>query len=500
MRRQIPAASLLVALLGSRETLADAVTAPQVQSPPANQSVPANPSPPSADENKDLDLIPPGAQQPVTASPATAAAPPQAAGQPRKAYLENALTFSEQREGLLVPAPPPAPFDWQARLFLDWREEWGLGHGVRLNFSDRFNLRFENDISFPSQENLLNELRELYLGTEPAARTYVDLGRINLKSGIALGYNPTDYFKTRAVVEPLSLDPTVLRENRLGTVMIRAEHIWEWGSLTGAYAPSLTEPAPIYSHLDLPSFNPMLGLTNAENRLLLKGSVEFTSNFSPEFLLFREGSESRVGLNLAENVDQRTVVYLEWSGGRQGTLITEALRFGLATGTLPAGAASALREQPADSFMNQVAVGLSYTTESRITFNFEYLFNQPGFNAADWNKWFTVGRAGVNNPGVPAALWYIRDYALDQQQPVSQHSLFLRADWVDAFVPKLEIVGFVNTDLHDGSSVVQLGADYYVSDNWTVGAQAIAYVGPRRSDYGSLPQASSVLLKVARYF
>jgi len=500
MSGSIPRASLVVALLGSGGALADAVTAPAVQSSPATQSTPPNPSPPSADENKDLDLIPPGAQQPVTASPAAAAAPPQAAGQPRKVYLENALTFSQQRDELLVPAPPPAPFDWQERLFLDWREEWGLGRGVRLNLSDRFNLRFENDISFPSQENLLNELRELYIAGEPAARTYVDLGRINLKSGIALGYNPTDYFKTRAVVEPLSLDPTVLRENRLGTVMIRAEHIWEWGSLTGAYAPSLTEAAPIHSHLDLPSFNPMLGLTNAESRVLLKGSVEFASNFSPELLFFREGSESRVGLNLAENVNQRTVAYLEWSGGHQGTLITEALRFGRETGTLPAGAASALPEQPGDSFMNQVAVGLSYTTESRITFNFEYLFNQPGFTAADWNKWFTVGQAAVNNPGIPAALWYVRDYAIDQQQPVSQHSLFLRADWVDAFVPKLEIVGFVNTDLHDGSSLVQLGADYYVSDNWTVGAQAVAFVGSKRSDYGSLPQASSVLLKVARYF
>jgi len=502
MRRSIPRALLLVALLGSGELPADVMTAPREQTPTANPSPPADPSAPSADENQDLDLIPPGAQPPATGGPAasTGAAAPPAASELRRVYLENALTFSRQRDELLVPAPPPPSFDWQNRLFLDWRQEWGLGHRLRLSLSDRFNLRLENDISFPSRENLINELRELYVGAEPAARSYLDLGRINLKSGLALGYNPTDYFKTRAVVEPLSLDPTVLRENRLGTVMIRAEHIWEWGSLTGAYAPALTGPAPIYPPLDLPSFNPMLGLTNAETRLLLKGSVEFASYFNPELLLFRGGSESKVGLNLAENVSQRTIAYLEWSGGRQGTLITEALRFGRETGTFPAGAASGLPGQPAESFMNQAAVGVSYTTETRVTFNFEYHFNQPGFTAAQWNKWFTVGQAGVNHPGIPAALWYIRDYALDQQQPVSRHSLFLRADWVDAFVPKLEIVGFMDTDLHDGSSLVQLGADYYVSDNWTVGAQAVAFVGPRRSDYGSLPQAGSVLLKVARYF
>jgi hypothetical protein len=502
MTRAIPAASVLVALLGSGEVMADAMTAPLEQSPTANQSPPANPSPPSADENKDLDLIPPGAQQPVTVGPAARAGAvlPQAASEPRRVYLENTLTFSQQRDELLVPAPPPPPFDWQERVFLDWREEWGLGHGMRLNLSDRLNLRFENDISFPSQQNLINELRELYVGVEPAARSYLDFGRINLKSGIALGFNPTDYFKTRAVVEPLSLDPTVLREDRLGTVMIRAQHIWEWGSLSAAFAPQLAEPPPIHTNLDLPSFDPMLGLTNGGTRLLLKGSVELGRNFSPELLIFRGGGESKLGLNLAENMGRHAVAYLEWSGGRQGTLITEALRFGRETGTLAADASNVLPGQPGESFMNQAAVGVSYATQTRVTFNFEYHLNQAGFTAADWNSWFTIAQAGVNRPVVPAALWYIRDYALDQQQPVSQHSLFLRADWVDAFVPKLELIGFINTDLHDGSSLLQLGADYYISDNWTVGALAVGFLGPRRSDFGSLPQAGSVLLKVARYF
>jgi len=338
------------------------------------------------------------------------------------------------------------------------------------------------------------------VSTEPAPRSYLDLGRINLKSGIAVGYNPTDYFKTRAVVEPLSLDPTVLRENRLGTVMVRAQHIWERGSVTVAFAPALTEPAPIYTHLELPSFNPMLGLTNGESRLLLKGTADLASNFSPELLLFRAGSDTKAGFNIAESLSPRVVAYLEYSGGRQGELISEALRFGRETGTLPAGAGSVLPGDPRQSFMSQVALGLSYTTQTRITFNLEGHFNQAGFTPADWDNWFRIGQALGSNPAIPAALWYIRDYALDQQQPVSQYSLFLRADWVDAFVPKLELVGFINTDPQDRSSLLQLGADYYLSDHWTIGGLVQAGWGGRHSNFGSLPQAGSVLIKVARYF
>jgi hypothetical protein len=482
MRGPILAAFLVAALPGGVRVLAD------VPNPPTEAGTPPT------SEDRDLELIPPSAQQP---SNDAAARPGQ--GLPRRMYLENALTLSSQRGELLVPPPPPPPYDWQSRLLLDWREEWGLGDGVRLNLSDRLNVRFENDIDFPSQENLLNELRELYVSAEPAARSYLELGRINLKSGVALGYNPTDYFKTRAVVEPLSLDPTVLRENRLGTVMALAQHIWERGSLTAAFAPALSEPVPIYTHLDLPSFNPMLGLTNAESRFLLKGSVDLASNLSPEVLLYRGGSGTQVGFNLAENVNQRMVAYLEWSGGRQGTLVAQALSFGRETGTLPPRAPSVLPTDPRQSFMNQLALGLSYTTQTRVTFNLEYLYNQAGFTAADWNRWFTVGQAGGHNPAIAAQLWYIRDYALDQQQPVTRHSLFLRADWVDAFVPKLELVAFVNADLHDGSSLLQLSADYSISDAWTVGALTVAYLGPRRSDFGSLPQAASVQLRVARY-
>ena len=134
MRAPILAAFLGIALPGGVRVLADVPGSP------------AEAGTPPTSEDRDLELIPPGAQQ----ESSDAAAP---AGQtlPRRIYLENALTLSSQRGELLVPPPPPPPYEWQSRLFLDWREEWSLGHGVRLNLSDRLNLRFENDIDFPSQ-------------------------------------------------------------------------------------------------------------------------------------------------------------------------------------------------------------------------------------------------------------------------------------------------------------------------------------------------------------
>ena len=91
------------------------------------------------------------------------------------------------------------------------------------------------------------------------------------------------------MVEPLTADPTVLREDRLGTLMLMAQHVWTGGSLTAAYTQKVTQPTAIYTNIDLPSFDPMLDRTNAEHRFLLKGSLTITNGFTPELLLYHAG-------------------------------------------------------------------------------------------------------------------------------------------------------------------------------------------------------------------
>jgi hypothetical protein len=454
------------------------------------------------DQDRDLDLIPQGA---VAAGPAAATKVINTTAD--RAYVEDAFTATSSRGQLAVAVPGPAPFNWQERLFLDIRKEWRLGGPLTFTYSGRTNFRAEDDLEFPSHENLINDLREAYLSWQPSGRTYLDLGRINLKSGVALGYNPTDFFRTRAVVEPLSADPTVLREDRLGTLMLRGQQLLEAGSITVAFAPKLYEPSAIYTNTGLPSFNPMLDRTNGGNRFLAKGSIKCGDRLSPELLLYREGNQTRFGTNLAEGIGQKVVAYLEWSGGRRASLIDAALRYGRDTGTLPVEAPGVIPESSRVSFQNEVALGASLTTQSRITFNLEYHFNQAGFARADWRNWFAAGEHYSDRlPGRLASslvvneLWYLRDYALDQQYPVSRHSAFLRADWVDAFITKLELTGFVNTDLEDGSGLAQLTADYYLSDHWTVGGLVSANFGSSRSDFGSLASAASFMIKVARYF
>lgn len=449
--------------------------------------------PAAADPDGDLDLIPAAS----SAMPAT----PAAAGGRERIYLENAVTEVSQRpDDPGVPLPATRGYLWQERLLLDVRSDRALGEYTELHLSDRFNLRDEDDLPFPDHEDLINDLRESYLSWHPAAPFYLDAGRINLKSGIALGYNPTDFFKTRTVTEPLSSDPSVLREDRLGTVMLRGQDIWEGGSVTVAYAPRLHHATSIYGNDELPSFNPMLDRTNAHDRLLLKASFQLGDDSNPEVLLYREAGRTHVGTNLSVGLGQSTVGYLEWSGAERPSLISEAMDYGRETGTLPADAAPPLPTTSNRTFKSELAVGASYTNAYNMTFNAEYLVNQAGFSDSDWDAWFAAaGRAGPGSPLVDE-LWYLRAYAQDQQQQNTRRAYFTRADWVDAFGMKLELTGFALVDAHDRSGIAQLAAGYYFSDAWTLGGQLVKYFGSRRSDFGSLGTSYSVLFSVTHYF
>ncbi len=452
-------------------------------------------APALADENQDLNLIPESIR-PTQEQPPVEAVPTRDLRQ--TIYLEDAFTLDALRSALIPVPPPPVP-NWQELVFLDIRKEWALGSDASLTYSGRLNLLAQDELPFPTHEDVRNDFREGFLSWQALPGDYLDLGRINLKSGVAAGFNPTDFFKTRAVVAPLSIDPSVLREDRLGAFMLEGQHIGEDVSLTLAFAPQLYRPSPIYTYTTLPSFNPVLDRTNAHDRLLLKASAPLIGDFSPEALLYYEGGRTEIGANLAESVGQATVLYAEWAGGRRASLIADALHYGVDTGTLPGNLPPILPEDTRGYFQSDLSVGGSYTV-SEIVFNLEYHFHQAGFSPQDWRNWFAVGQSLAKVPGISKVLWYIRDYALDQQEPMATHSAFLRADWQDAFIPKLELTAFTSVDLRDGSSLTQFTADYYLSNDWTVGAIAETNLGGRRSDWGSLPQAASVIVKLARYF
>jgi len=457
-----------------------------------------------ADENSDLNMIPGTiGQQPVNPSPEgapgapapPAPSPTAAAG---KLYIEDDFAANSYRSPLAVPLPRSTTraLDLQNRASLDFTRTWTLGDGLQGTLSDRGNLFAENDIAIPSHQDFRNDFREGYLTWKPVGETYLEAGRINVRNGVALGYNPTDFFKTRTPVSQSSEDPSVIREDRLGVAMVQGQRLFEGGSISLAFAPRLESPVAMPTSGMPPSVDPGFGRTNGQNRTLLSGSYEIADGVSPEFLVYHEDGNTRLGANVSRTIGQAVVVYGEWAGGQQAPLSSRAIEFGKLTHVLPAAVPDA---DPRRSFANDAALGASWTDGvDEITLNLEYHYHQTGFSADQWRNWFAAGAA--HNNSTDSLLWFARAYASDQQEPMTQQEFFLRADWNDAIVQHLELSAIAFVDAYDGSVLTQFSASYYLSDNWTLGGLAGASVGASRSERGSLPEQASVIAQLVHYF
>lgn len=438
----------------------------------------------AADDGDDIDRIPAEAPRPQ---------PVPARDRVRlKMDLEDAATLAGRRD-VDVRFPPPLPYDFQNRTSLDAVIEWTKVRRLKLVLSDRADVVEQQFVAVASDQTLRNELREAYVSWEPFARTYLDAGRINAREGTALGYNPTDFFRPRTLVGQASLDPSVLSRNRLGTVMVRAQAIWEGGSVSALYAPKLFAPSAIKP--DVSGIDPRLDATNAAHRGLAKVAWNF-SDTSAQALLYLESRRSKLGFDLTRPLGQSVIAYAEWAGGYDEDLIARAIDYGRETGTLPRNAPSPIPTQTARSFHNDLALGGSWTVATAVTINLEYHLHQGALSRTDWQRWFDAGRA---TPALANELWYIRGYASDQLEPATMHQLFLRAAVPKAFFDRLEVDGFAFVSLVDGSTLSQITASYYLSDAWTAAFSLSANLGSARSERGSFPQTISGIVQLVRY-
>lgn len=350
------------------------------------------------------------------------------------------------------------------RLFLDVRYDKTIAPGWRAVFADLLDVNWQNSFS---HQNTINTVIDAYASWHLESDRIVDAGRINTRYGVGVGYNPTDYFRANAIRSIVSIDPASLREKRLGSVMVRGQALWPAGSLTALYSPKLGDRA------NDSAFNPDFGATNFRDRWLLAASHELTHNVNPQLLLYGEaGRAPRVGLNFSALVNDKTVAYVEYSGGRTPSLFSQAL-------TSPADTA----------FRSQFAAGFTYTTARNFTLSLEYEYNGAGLDQAGWD---------ALRSGAPVAYAQYRAFTANVQEQPTTRKLFANARWQDALVNHLDLSAFAYYNFLDSSRQHWIEARYH----WTrvdVALQWQVNSGAPGSEYGALP-ARNTWQALVKYF
>jgi hypothetical protein len=376
------------------------------------------------------------------------------------------------------------------RLSLEVRDDARLAPDWRFVFGDRLDIAYSggssNDgnnstrgSSIGTGSNIstgagtgnglqkINTLKQAYVSWQPQSDLLVDLGRINTREGVAFGYNPTDFFRTDALRTIESLDPDSLRDERLGTVMLRGESLWTSGALTALYAPKLD------STQSTAPFSPDFGATNASGRWLLSLTQHLTPSWSPQWLLFgNDHGMAQLGFDSTALLGDATVAYVDASGGRLSSLWTQS------------------QNLPADpAWRARAAAGLTYSTTHKLALTLEYEYDGAALGARGWD----AVRAGD-----PQAYGRYRNYVSAQQELPTRQALFAYASWQDVGIRHLDWSAFLRVDLVDHSRLPWTEMRYH----WTRVDLALRWqdeAGAPTSDYGAAPTGRTWQL-VADYF
>lgn len=338
------------------------------------------------------------------------------------------------------------------RVSLDFSHSARLAPGLRAVLSDRLDQIHPRDAG---ADETMNSLREAYLSWQPeGGNTVLEFGRINLRYGPGYGYNPTDFFRDGSLRVLTTADPFALRENRLGSVMLRAQRLWTDGSLSVAFTPKLADrPNPDGWSLDL-------GSTNNRDRALIALGTQFSQRVSSQLLVYKEdGLSPTLGANLTALLSDAAVAHLEWSRGSESDLLSRAL-------AVPGNTAT----------RNRFVGGVTYTTLGKLSLTVEYQYNGFGLSQTSWAA---LGTA----PATQQA--YLRE-ALRLQELAPRQAYLIYVTQKSLGLKNLDLTAYLRLNPGDDSKLAWVELRHHWP-SFDVSFQLQQNMGRPTSEFGILP-------------
>jgi hypothetical protein len=385
--------------------------------------------------------------------------PIQAASVPQRdwrAYLEGAWNISTR--------PHHAGHLNGKRLSFDFAMNRRLGAGWNVVFANRFDWS-----KAVEKKNSVNTFKEAYLGYQPGGKAWsLEAGRINTRFGVALGYNPTDFFRMGTLRSVVSVDPVSLRDNRLGVVMLRGQYLWPKTSLTGIWAPEIGN-GPSSA-----TFSPDFGASNAHQRWLVAVSHAWSENFNPQFIVTGSEGRTHLGLNFSTLINNATVAYMEWAGGREPSLLDQAAKF-----------------TRNNQFRSRLAAGVTHTLANKLTISAEIEYNGAAADRATWNV--------LRNGTLQSRYGAYRNHAGTAQEPLTRRAMMLYLTWPDITHRRLDLTTLMRHDLVDHSRMMWAELRYHWQSA-DLSLQLQLNSGGANTSLGSATTNKTLQLMLTHYF
>ena len=342
------------------------------------------------------------------------------------------------------------------------------------------------DVRIEANEDIQSiHIKDLFYKTSYKENYFFELGRMNVKEGIAYGYNPTDYFKGGSSFT-LSVDPKEKKENRLGALLVQASAILDDVTIKALYSPKISAASnTVWANKKY--FGLHLFQSNSQERASFYVGYTGFDDFSISGLLHTNDDGLNIGLNLSY-VDENIIWYMESSTVKKRNTMDTF------TDTLPMQDIHTTFHSK-DIYRTELSLGINYTSEANIITTFEYIYNQAGMDHKDWENYFNLSKKNLDYTGI---MMKIRGEILESSKLLSKHTLFMMVRQSDAWTNlDWSMLSWINPV--DKSSLIQLGISYEYKEI-LFSLDARAYVGKQDTEYGSYPNDYEGLLSMTYFF
>lgn len=354
------------------------------------------------------------------------------------------------------------------RSVLDLRREWHLGSDWSATVSGRIEGSGDGNGS-----TVRSAFREGYVAKRMGDSLFVDVGRINLRSGVASGFNPTDWLREASALPQTTQNPVSLRENRLGTVMLRLQAIENWGAVQVAVVPHLADKEEGASPEGW-----AWERTNDDKALHVRVAPQLHEALSLDLLAYaRENRPPQWGLNLSSVLHSALIAHAELATG---------LREGLAA----PGVA------PSTQMHQRIAAGVNWTTPQGAVLTVERHSATDALNPQDWEAW----RLATDRPTL-RSLAQLRTQRSDLQEPLVRDAWFFRAT-VSGLSERanVDLGAFVRLNAYDHSALWQVDGAWHVRPRVSVYASLGGFAGSSSSEFGTNPTRTLMSVRLETVF
>ncbi len=285
-----------------------------------------------------------------------------------------------------------------------WQSNWSAHFSHTLTWSDADTAKVVD-----------SRVREAYLQYRASPALISEFGLINLRYGLAYGYNPNEVLVNYQHNSNRSFDPQDLRETRVGVMALRQQVFLPDWNLALLYLPAFEQTA---NTLITPNARHQFLLSLSPTQLATKSQLQ-----SQFFLHASSGAERSIGANLSALVNDASIWQLE---ARWSAATADCAKFSTQlTFLLPH-----CRQQRETRL--RLATGLTYSFSNKLSVLAEYHFDSRAANSQDW-------ALALQSDARLTGAYYAS--LLQQQQLSTKQAYLVHARW-DDFSPHWDMSAY----------------------------------------------------------